>query len=113
MITSSRVCPPTEPIEYTLEMQLIKILLIEDDPEFSRQVLEMIRQADGGAFAVESVAYFEDGLSRLKAGGIDLVLLDFSLPDGAGLSNVQLAQAQAPHVPVIVLGQPEEEVVAL
>ncbi len=73
----------------------------------------MIRQADGAAFVVESVVQFEDGLSRLKAGGIDLVLLDFSLPDGAGLSNVQLAKAQAPHVPVIVLGQPEEEVVAV
>ena len=96
-----------------METQPIKILLIEDDPEFARQVREMIGQADGAAFAVESVAHFEDGLARLKDGGIDLVLLDFSLPDGAGLSNVQLAQAQAPHVPVIVLGQPEEEAVAV
>lgn len=73
----------------------------------------MIRQADGTRFGVETVARFEAGLSRLKDGDIDLVLLDLSLPDGAGLTNVQLVQAQSPHVPVIVLGQSDDETVAL
>ncbi len=94
-------------------MQPIKILLIEDDPEFARQIREMIRQADGATFSVELVARFEDGLARIKTGGADLVLLDLSLPDGAGLTNVQLAQAECPHVPVIVLGNSDEEAVAV
>ncbi len=41
------------------------------------------------------------------------MLIDLSLPDGAGLANIERAQAEALHVPIIVLGHVDDEAVAI
>src|SRR5258708_33406617 len=41
------------------------------------------------------------------------MLMDLSLADGAGLANIKRALEQAPRVPVIVLGEVDDEAVAI
>jgi sigma-B regulation protein RsbU (phosphoserine phosphatase) len=49
----------------------------------------------------------------LAANHFDVVLLDVSVPDGAGLANVSLLRAAAPQLPVIVAGDTDDEAMAL
>jgi sigma-B regulation protein RsbU (phosphoserine phosphatase) len=53
------------------------------------------------------------GLSALAGDHFDLVMLDMSVPDGAGLANVSLIRAGAPQLPIIVAGDSDNEAVAL
>ncbi|MGH7970896.1 MAG: PAS domain S-box protein, partial [Limisphaerales bacterium] len=53
------------------------------------------------------------GLSALAGDHFDVVMLDLSVPDGAGLANVALIRADSPQLPIIVAGDSEDERVAL
>jgi signal transduction histidine kinase len=54
-------------------------------------------------FAVEAVSSLADGLLRLaNAGGFDVIVLDFHLPDAEGLSAFNRVAAAAGPVPIVV-----------
>ena len=53
------------------------------------------------------------GLARLAQDGVDLILLDLSLPDSRGLATFVQLQAVAPGLPVIVMSADEGEALAL
>jgi sigma-B regulation protein RsbU (phosphoserine phosphatase) len=96
-----------------MEPYLLKILLIEHEADFARLIRGVLDEAKGAVFELTSVAKMEEGLARLAEGGFDLVLIDLSLPDGAGLANIKRLEADAPRVPVIVLGHVSDETVAI
>jgi PAS domain S-box-containing protein len=54
-----------------------------------------------------------DGLERLATGGVDLVLLDLSLPDSKGLDTFTACYNRNADVPIVVLTALEDENVAL
>src|SRR6267154_1894479 len=96
-----------------MEPNLLKILLIENDADSTRHIKDLLRQGRGAEFELTSVAELESGLARLADTRFDLVLMDLLLPDGGGLGNINRLQAEAPRVPVIVLGHLDDEAVAL
>ncbi|HEX3799517.1 MAG TPA: SpoIIE family protein phosphatase [Verrucomicrobiae bacterium] len=96
-----------------MENAPLKILLIESDPEFAWLIEGMLKEAKGATFDLVSFAHFEEGLTCLMEGVFDLALIDLSLPDGAGLANIERAQAEAVRVPIIVLGHVDDEAVAI
>src|SRR5262249_15400082 len=53
------------------------------------------------------------GLNQLALGGIDIVLLDLSLPDSHGLDTFQRVHAVAPRVPVVLLSGLDDEDLAI
>ena len=55
-----------------MENNVLRILLIEDQPEFTGRIREMLNEAKGTAFELESFDNFEAGLVALIGGGIDL-----------------------------------------
>jgi phosphoserine phosphatase RsbU/P len=91
----------------------LKVLLIEHDSGFTRYVGEMLGQARDFAAEIRSTEELSKGLSELAEENFDVVLMDMSLPDGAGLANVSLLRAGAPQVPIIVAGDSDDEAVAL
>ena len=91
----------------------LKVLLIEHDSGFARYVGEMLGQARDLLAEVLAAENLRKGLSALARDHFDLVLLDISLPDGAGLANVSLLRAGAPQLPIIVAGDADDETVAL
>ena len=96
-----------------MPQEQLEILLIEHDPGFARYVGEMLGQARDLRAGIRPAADLEAGLSELRAKTFDSVLLDLCVPDGAGLANILLIRAQAPQVPIIALGDSDDEIVAL
>ncbi|HEX8968849.1 MAG TPA: HAMP domain-containing sensor histidine kinase [Chloroflexota bacterium] len=93
----------------------IHALLIEDNPGDARLLREMLRDAGTGqASANLSLAVrLADGLERLSQGGIEVVLLDLSLPDSSGLETFRSVHAAAPDMAVVVLSGLADEDVAV
>jgi PAS domain S-box-containing protein len=90
-----------------------KILLVEDNAGDARLIRETLAAGAGAAFAVESVDRLAPGLERLRAGGVDIVLLDLALPDSQGRDTFTKVYAQAPAVPIIVLTGSSDEALAI
>jgi phosphoserine phosphatase RsbU/P len=91
----------------------LKVLLIEHDAGFARTVRDMIGQARELDAELRSAPDLKVGLSALSEDQFDVVVLDVSVPDGAGLANVSLIKAEAPKLPIIVAGNLDDERVAL
>src|SRR5229473_1637570 len=96
-----------------MPQERLKVLLIEHDPGFARFVGDMLRQSRDMSTEMLSAADLRGGLSALSGGRFDVVLMDLSVPDGAGLGNVSLIRSEAPQLPVIVAGDADDETVAL
>src|SRR5688572_6128629 len=105
-----RTAPKTPPglPEVKLERP-IKVLLIEDNPLDVRLIAIMMRDSGGGLVQLEPVERLDTGLKRLDQGGIDVVLVDLSLPDSHGLETFERVHAHAPKVPIIVLSGMSDE----
>ena len=73
----------------------IRVLLVEDNPGDTRLICEMLAEARDAQVKVECVNRLSPALERLAAGGIDVLLLDLSLPDDHGLDVCFRAHTQA------------------
>lgn len=91
----------------------INVLLVEDHPGDARLIQELLREAGTIRFDLAHADRLEAGIERLAEGGIDLVLLDFSLPDSRGMDTFHAAAAVAPRVPIIVLTHLDDEELAI
>lgn len=61
--------------------EIKKILLFEDKPEDAEMIQEMVTKVMDTPFEFDCVKKLSTGLNRLGEGGIDVVLLNLSLPD--------------------------------
>ncbi len=83
--------------------EVIRVLLVEDNPGDARLLREALGEARGHYFHLEVAYKLSKGLERQAEGGIDVVLLDLSLPDSQGLETLSRWREQAPLTPVLVL----------
>lgn len=93
--------------------KVTRVLLVEDNAGDARLVKEMLAEAKDSSFEVEWVDRLSGGLECLTKGGIDLVLLDLSLPDSHGFETFVKTRSQAGEVPIIVLSGLNDEAVAM
>lgn len=91
----------------------IKVLLVEDDPHDAALIRETLTEVTATPIDVHWVDRLESGLRSLAINAVDVVLLDLSLPDSEGLATLVRTCARVPHVPVIVLTNPEDEALAV
>jgi two-component system cell cycle response regulator len=82
---------------------VIKILLIEDNPGDARLIQEMLAEADSTRFELECDDNLSSGIDRLAKGGIDVILLDLSLPDSQGLDTLRRVLTLPMELPIIVI----------
>lgn len=87
----------------------INVLVVEDNPGDVRLIREMLAESDENGFHVEPVHRLSAGLERLTESGIQVVLLDLSLPDSQGLDTFIQLYAHVPDVPVIILTGLDDE----
>ncbi|HEY3232649.1 MAG TPA: PAS domain S-box protein, partial [Roseiflexaceae bacterium] len=91
----------------------INILLIEDNAGDARLISEMLSEAKRPQFDLERVDRLSAGLPRLAAGGVDVVLLDLSLPDSQGFETFVKLHGQDSGVPILVLTGLDDETIAI
>jgi diguanylate cyclase (GGDEF)-like protein len=92
---------------------LVTVLLIEDSGVDAALVSEMLSRARGLNAKVVRRDRLESGLAQLGEGGVDVVLLDLSLPDSSGLETFERVRAMSPDVPVIVMSSHHDEDLAV
>jgi diguanylate cyclase (GGDEF)-like protein/PAS domain S-box-containing protein len=80
-----------------------RILVITDDATDANALKRILGAAKGGLFEIKWARRLSAGLKRLRAGGIDAVVADLSLPDSRGMSTFDQLFIAAPHVPILTL----------
>ena len=93
--------------------EVVRVLLVEDNVGDARLIREFIIESGGSAFEVEWVKRLDAAMERLRNGGIGVVLLDLSLPDGRGIETFLKLHAHTPEVPVVVLTGLADETLAV
>lgn len=88
-------------------MAVPAILLVEDDEATAYRVRRILQQDDG--LTVEHVRSLRSAVGRLASGGVDCVVLDYSLPDSEEFDGFLAIQRAAPPVPVVLLTSMRDE----
>jgi pilus assembly protein CpaE len=92
--------------------EVLKVLLVEDNPVSAQLSKAMLAHIDASAFDVRTAGSLMDALDLLGNGGFDVILLDLSLPDSDGIGTLTTIRVHAPHVPVLVLTGSDNEALA-
>jgi CheY-like chemotaxis protein len=78
-------------------------LLIEDNPDDVVFLGELLNHSPGFPHTLLTANSLAAGQVRLAEGGIDLLLLDLSLPDSHGLTTLESALKHSPGVPILIM----------
>src|SRR5690242_9149840 len=91
----------------------IRVLLVEDNPGDARLFLELIRETGAGQLKIDHVTRLQSALDYLNHERCDVMLLDLSLPDEQGLTTLNRAHTHMPNVPIVVLTGLDDEGLAV
>ena len=86
-----------------------RVLIVTADPADAKTLESVLHKAKGVPFDVEWVTQLSDALDRLRAGGIDAILADLSLPDSQGIETFDQLFAVTPQTPILALSAEEDE----
>ena len=88
------------------------VLIITGDAADASVLKDVLAKANDGSFAVEWMTQLSDALKRLRAGGVDAILADLSLPDSRGIGTFDQLFAAAPHTPIMTLNAQDDDALA-
>jgi PAS domain S-box-containing protein len=91
----------------------IRVLLVEDNPGDARLFTELVRDAGAVQWKLVHLDRLSSALNRLRREPFDVMLLDLSLPDADGLETLIRAHAEAPKIPIVVLTGHDDEALAV
>jgi len=78
------------------------ILIVEDHKIVADILADILRRS--GKFEVAGIVHTaKDALEQLSGQGVDLVLVDVSLPDTNGIELVVMIHEKYPHIPCLVI----------
>jgi diguanylate cyclase (GGDEF)-like protein/PAS domain S-box-containing protein len=77
------------------------------------EVWALLEKTSSAHYQVIRATCLEDALDRVERGGVDIVLLDLSLPDSTGLSTFQRAHEKTDEVPIVVLAETPRDELAI
>jgi len=90
----------------------LTVLLVEDNPADSRLIREYLKIVEEARFETLPAVSLADAFDVLAKHPCDVILLDLSLPDSAGLETLHRMHAHAPQVPIIVLTGLDDDALA-
>ncbi|MGI9553463.1 MAG: response regulator [Thermodesulfobacteriota bacterium] len=96
-----------------MEANLIKLLLVEDNPGDARLLKETLQDVETVKFDIFNVDNLKATIETLGLEDFDIVLLDLTLPDSQGLETLLKVRAEYPEIPIIVLTGLDDEQLAL
>lgn len=89
------------------------VLIITNNGEDAKILHDTLAMAKDGPFVITQVQRLSEGLARLKQGDINIVLVDFFLPDSQGIETFDVLFRFSPPVPIMTLCNKEEENLAI
>jgi len=93
--------------------EVIRVLLIEDNPGYSELIRIILDKARDIRFELTGAKKLSEGLDYLDKDGMDIILLDLKLPDSHGIETFDKVCAHAQSVPIIVLTVTDNDELAL
>jgi len=100
--------------------EIIKVLLVEDNPGDAFLIQELIKEVNTAKVELAAVEQLSQALKILASDtsggcdfGFDVMLLDLSLPDSQGLDTFVRANRETKAIPIIVLTGMDDENLAL
>jgi two-component system invasion response regulator UvrY len=81
---------------------MIRVLICDDHLIVRQGIKQILGDAPDLQVAAEA-ATGPEALARVRAGGIDVVLLDIAMPQRDGLDVLKALKAEAPRLPVLML----------
>ena len=84
-------------------------ILIADDHTIMREGLKRILEGEPDIQIVAEAVDGLDALQKARLGGIDLVLLDLSMPGRSGVDLIRQMKEEFPKLPILILTMHEEE----
>ncbi len=84
-------------------------ILIADDHTIMREGLKRILEGEPNIQIVAEAVDGLDALQKVRAGGIDLIVLDLSMPGRSGVDLIRQIKEEAPKLPILILTMHEEE----
>jgi signal transduction histidine kinase len=81
----------------------VNVLLIEDNEDYVQFLRQLLATSELTTFDLHTAGDLAQGVERLRDGGIELILLDLTLPDSDGLETFIRVLEAAPDLPLIVL----------
>ena len=92
---------------------LLRVLLVEDNPGDAELIEEMLPRDGTTLFEVRCVARLSEALECAGADRFDIIILDLNLPDSDGLATLSTMRQQAFRMPIVVLTGNSDEQMAL
>ncbi|MET0384976.1 MAG: ATP-binding protein [Polyangiales bacterium] len=81
----------------------MRVLLVDDNEDDRRWIARLLRDAAFLDHSVEEADCLEQAITLITAQPFDLCIVDWELPDGAGIELAQHPQLIGGHLPVIVI----------
>lgn len=85
----------------------IQALLVEDSEPVAAALRALLEE--DGRFAISRVDHLAALAGAVAATRFDVILLDLSLPDSAGLATVERARSAAATIPIVVLTSADDD----
>ncbi len=79
------------------------VLIVDDDPDVLEATKVVLK---GGGYAVETASSGEEGMERICAGGVDVVLLDVMMTrdtEGFGMARDLRADPKTADLPIVMM----------
>lgn len=89
------------------------VLLVEDNQDHAHLVRAYVSASKEAPFQVVHASSVTEALPGLRAGTADIVLLDLTLPDSAGLETYRTVRAYAGQVPIVIMSGIDDEDLAV
>ena len=91
----------------------IQILAVEDSVVDTERLRGILNQSPRLHFQLQHVCCLADALEAMEADSTDVILLDLTLPDSAGLRTLDTVLKAVPQTPIIVLTHMDDELDAI
>lgn len=98
---------------FKLPDNLLRILLIEDNPGDARLIKEYLSDVKNVKLTLHFAENLRSGIDILENEFIDVLLLDLKLPDSQGLESIEKIFSIIPNIPIIVLTGLNDETTAI
>ncbi|MEG3436092.1 response regulator [Pannus brasiliensis CCIBt3594] len=87
-----------------------RILLVDDSPEDREVSRRFLSKGSPDKYRIVEAGSIEDGLRAYREEAIDLILLDYRLPDGTGLDFIEESEGEIDCPIVVLTGQGNEKI---